>query len=76
MAMWIKKAIEYMISRNFYGMNANNKPNKQECLPYIHSEQRKAPSSGTLIQNAEDTTLHLDMCGPFDVVTYEKVSIS
>lgn len=61
--------VRHMITDGRYGMK-RSKPQNVDCPTCTQTRQTKPPAIGKLIDDAQDITLYMDICGPFQKETY------
>lgn len=61
--------ISHMTGNGKYGMDTKRGTPRHTCGTCEVTKQVKAPSTGNLVDNAEDMTIHVDSCGPFQTRT-------
>lgn len=66
----ITKFIKYVIPKRCHSINRDGNVQKQDCLVCVYAMQTKSSFERKLINNAQDTTLQRNICGPFDEATY------
>lgn len=64
-----KQIIKRLIPENVYGMRSNYQPSLQYCEIRTRKKHCRLPATSDLLINSENTTIHADVGGPFQMKT-------